>query len=45
MLDQLARKSMRTNLKDKTFCELFSDVIEDWEAVLVLISLVLDVMQ
>mmetsp|Transcript_10895 Transcript_10895/g.36767 ORF Transcript_10895/g.36767 Transcript_10895/m.36767 type:complete len:225 (-) Transcript_10895:58-732(-) len=29
---QLARKSMRTNLKDKTFCELFSDLIEDWEA-------------
>ena len=45
MLDQLARKSMRTNLKDKTFCELFSDLIEDWEAVKFVVLLVLDAMQ
>ena len=28
---QLARQSMRANLQDKVFCELFGDLIEDWE--------------
>mmetsp|Transcript_19174 Transcript_19174/g.38905 ORF Transcript_19174/g.38905 Transcript_19174/m.38905 type:complete len:222 (+) Transcript_19174:193-858(+) len=29
---QLARQSMRANLKDKTFRELFPELIESWEA-------------